>query len=108
MSGRAFGTQSSTAQIRQALSLIHGGHLAQARVLLDGVLRHDPADFNALQLQGQIALQAADYAAAERWLSAARAVNSSNAPVHSNLGVALLALLMSMMSRPVTTRAIRR
>ncbi len=92
MSGRAFGTQSSTAQIQRALSLIHGGHLAQASALLTDVLRREPLNFNALQLQGQIALQAADYAAAERWLSAARAVNSSSAPVHSNLSVALLAL----------------
>jgi predicted O-linked N-acetylglucosamine transferase (SPINDLY family) len=79
-------------QVQRALSLIHGGQLAQASSLLTDVLRREPLNFNALQLQGQIALQAADYAAAERWLSAARAVNPSSAPVHSNLSVALLAL----------------
>jgi len=92
VNGRAFETQPSIAQIQRALSLIHGGHLAQASALLTEVLRREPVNFNALQLQGQIALQAADYTAAQRWLSAARAVNSSNASVHSNLSVALLAL----------------
>lgn len=86
------GTQPSTAQLQRALSLIHGGHLAQASALLTDVLRREPVNFNALQLQGQIALHAADYAAAERWLAAARAVNSSSAPMLSNLSVALLAL----------------
>jgi predicted O-linked N-acetylglucosamine transferase (SPINDLY family) len=82
----------AAAQIQQALALIHGGHLARAASLLEEVLQRDPLNFNALQLRGQIALQTADYAKAERWLSAARSMNASSAPVHSNLSVALLAL----------------
>lgn len=92
MSGRAFGTPISAAQIQQALSLIHAGRPAQASALLNEVLRCEPLNFNALQLQGHIALQLGDYTAAERLLSAARGVNPSSAPVHSNLSVALLAL----------------
>ena len=92
MSGRAFGTQASVAQIQQALSLVHDGRLSQASVLLHDVLRWEPLNFNALQLLGQIALQTADYTSAARWLSAARTLNPSSAPVHSNLSVALLAL----------------
>ena len=82
----------SMAQIQQALAMIHGGRPAQASALLNEVLRREPLNFNALQLLGHIALQAADYPAAERWLSAARAVNAASPAVHSNLGVALLAL----------------
>ena len=82
----------SMAQIQQALAMIHGGRPAQASALLNDVLRREPLNFNALQLLGHIALQAADYQTAERWLTAARTVNPSSAPVHSNLGVALLAL----------------
>jgi protein O-GlcNAc transferase len=82
----------SMVQIEQALSMIHGGRPAQASVLLNAVLQREPLNFNALQLLGHIALQKADYSAAERWLSAARAVNAASAPVYSNLSVALLAL----------------
>lgn len=92
MSGQAFGTQSSAAQIEQALALIHGGRPAQASTLLGEIARREPRNFNALQLLGHIALQAADHCAAERWLSAARAVNAASPTVHSNLSVALLAL----------------
>jgi predicted O-linked N-acetylglucosamine transferase (SPINDLY family) len=88
----ALGTQASAVQLQQALSLVHAGRPLQASALLHEVLRREPRNFNALQLQGHIALQAADYAAAERWLSAARAVNASSALVLSNLSVALLAL----------------
>jgi protein O-GlcNAc transferase len=82
----------SMLQIEQALSMIHGGRAAQASALLKGVLQREPLNFNALQLLGHIALQTADYSAAERWLSAARMVNAASAPVYSNLSVALLAL----------------
>jgi predicted O-linked N-acetylglucosamine transferase (SPINDLY family) len=82
----------SMAQIQQALSMIHGGRPAQASALLKAVLQREPLNFNALQLLGHIALQTADYSDAERWLSAARAVNAASAPVYSNLSVALLAL----------------
>ena len=58
----------SMAQIQQALAMIHGGRPAQASALLNEVLRREPLNFNALQLLGHIALQAADYPAAERWL----------------------------------------
>ncbi len=80
------------AQIQQALAMIHGGRPAQASALLTEVLLREPLNFDALQLLGHIALQAADYPLAERWLSAARAVNAANPAVHSNLSVALLAL----------------
>lgn len=83
---------SSSAQIEKALSLIHGGRPAQASSLLFEIARREPLNFNALQLLGHIALQAADYSAAHRWLSAARAVNAASPTVHSNLSVALLAL----------------
>jgi protein O-GlcNAc transferase len=92
MSAGASGTQSSSAQIERALSLIHGGRSAQASSLLNEIARREPLNFNALQLLGHIALQAADYPAADRWLSAARAVNAASPAVHSNLSVALLAL----------------
>lgn len=80
------------AQIQQALAMIHGGRPTQASALLKMVLQREPLNFNALQLLGHIALQTADYPAAERWLSAARTVNAVSAPVYSNLSVALLAL----------------
>jgi len=92
VSGTVFGTQASTAQVQQALSMIHGGRPAQASALLKTVVEREPLNFNALQLLGHIALQTADYSAAERWLSAARTVNAISAPVYSNLSVALLAL----------------
>jgi protein O-GlcNAc transferase len=87
-----FGAPSSAAQIERALSLIHGGRPAQAASLLVEIARREPRNFNALQLLGHIALQAADYSAAQRWLSSARGVNAASPTVHSNLSVALLAL----------------
>jgi protein O-GlcNAc transferase len=92
MSTRAFGTQSSAARIEQALGLIRGGRTAQASSLLHEVARREPFNFNALQLLGHIALQAADYTTAERWLSSARVINGASPVVQSNLSVALLAL----------------
>jgi len=82
----------SGGQIEQALALIHGGQLPQAEALCRQVLAREAQNFNALQLLGHIALQQRDYAGADKWLSAARSINSASAPVYSNLAVALLAL----------------
>jgi protein O-GlcNAc transferase len=79
-------------QLAQALSLIHGGQLAEANGLCTRVLVQEPRNFNAQQLLGHIALQSRDYAEAVRWLSSARSLNPSSAMVHSNLAVALLGL----------------
>lgn len=84
--------QASVGQIQQALACIHGGQLPQAQALCRQVLAREPRNFNALQLLGHIALQGREYPGAARWLTAALAVNSASAPVHSNLAVALLAL----------------
>lgn len=79
-------------QLSQALSLIHGGRLAEAGALCRQVLTREPRNFNAQQLLGHIALQGRDYEGAVRWLASARALNPSSAMVSSNLAVALLGL----------------
>jgi protein O-GlcNAc transferase len=86
------GEHACAAQLRQALSLIHGGQLRQAEALCRGVLAYEAQNFNAHQLLGHIALQSRDYAAAAERLSTARSINPASATVPSNLAVALLAL----------------
>lgn len=78
--------------LQRALELIHGGQWSQAEALCKQVLEGEPRNFNALQLLGHVALRGGDYAAAARWLTAARSVNPRSAAVHSNLAVALLGL----------------
>jgi predicted O-linked N-acetylglucosamine transferase (SPINDLY family) len=78
--------------LNRAVACIHAGRLHEAEALCRQVLARDTRDFNALQLLGHCSLQARDYANAAKWLMAARAVNRANAPVLSNLAVALLAL----------------
>ncbi|HLZ96418.1 MAG TPA: tetratricopeptide repeat protein [Steroidobacteraceae bacterium] len=86
------GPNPSAGQIVQALALIHGGQLSEAEALCKRVVAREPQNFNGLQLLGHIALQGGDYPGAAQWLSAARAINSANAAVQSNLAVALLGL----------------
>ena len=78
--------------LQRALASLHAGRLREADALCRQVLERDGRDFNALQLLGHCALQAREYGNAVRWLTAAHAVNRSNAAVLSNLAVALLAL----------------
>ncbi len=97
----------SAQRLSQALALIHGGRLLEAAALCSGVLAHEPRNFNAHQLLGHIALQGVDYQAAVRSLEMARSINPANAPVHSNLAVALLGLLRPSEALASCDRALR-
>jgi predicted O-linked N-acetylglucosamine transferase (SPINDLY family) len=82
----------AAAELERALGCIHAGQLQQAEALCLQVLGREAHNFNALQLLGHIALQAANYPAAAERLRAALSIRPGSAAVQSNLAVALLAL----------------
>jgi predicted O-linked N-acetylglucosamine transferase (SPINDLY family) len=92
MPGNASTGVTPAAQVQQALELLHRGRLPEADALLRQVLHRQPADFNALNLLGHLALRQSNHAQAAKYLAAAAAVNPANASVRCNLAVTALAL----------------
>ncbi|HEV3104431.1 MAG TPA: tetratricopeptide repeat protein, partial [Trinickia sp.] len=80
------------ALLHEAVALQQNGALAEAQELYHEILAQRPRHFDALQLLGALALQAGRPAEGAEWLAKALAINSREAPVHSNLAFALNAL----------------
>ncbi|MBY0239536.1 MAG: tetratricopeptide repeat protein [Burkholderiaceae bacterium] len=78
-----------TSLLQQAVALHQRGSLAQAETLYGEVLRHDPANFDALHLLGVLARQAGAADEAIRLIGQAIAIDAGRAIAHCNLGAAL-------------------
>lgn len=86
------GTAGSVSQLQLALALLQQGRLAQADAICRQVLAAEPREFHALHLLGIAALRRGEFAAAQRWLRAAIAVDGAVPAAHLNLAAVLLAL----------------
>jgi predicted O-linked N-acetylglucosamine transferase (SPINDLY family) len=78
---------------QQGLALHQQGRLDEAEAHYRFVLGTQPRHFGALHLTGLVHYQRGNYAAAVDWISRAIEVEPNAAEPHSNLGLALLALL---------------
>ncbi len=73
-------------EMRQALTLLQQGQLAQAQQIYQNILKAQPANAEALHLLGVIALQTKRYQAASELIQRAITSNATNATFFANLG----------------------
>jgi len=76
----------------RAVALHRAGRFAEAERIYADVLRHNPADFDALYLQGVIAHQTGRHPRAVELIGRAIAQHGGSAAAHFSLGAALMAL----------------
>jgi protein O-GlcNAc transferase len=75
--------------LEQAFAHHHAGRLAEARAGYEAVLARDARNFDAVNLLGVLALQAANPAAAAELFERAADIAPANAAAHNNFGEAL-------------------
>ncbi|MFQ5347397.1 MAG: 2OG-Fe(II) oxygenase family protein [Rhodothalassiaceae bacterium] len=85
-------TISLSQALAQALAFLKQGDLVRAQTLLERILRHAPAQPDALQLMGLVARGKGDNAAAVDWFRRSLGANPAQPHVWNNLGNALGAL----------------
>lgn len=79
----------TTDSLQRAIALHQQGHLQQAQILYEQVLRAQPRNFDALHLLGVIAGQTNDPIRAVELISRAVQINPDSAAAHCNRGSAL-------------------
>src|SRR3954467_3342094 len=68
-----------------ARQMLQGGRLAEARALLENIVRQDPRNVEALYHVGSILLQQQQFAEATDWFMRAVVVKPDMPEIHSNL-----------------------
>ena len=77
-------------QIEQAKKLHQQGHLREASLIYEAVLKSDPENAESMHLLGLVAAQSGKHELAVNWITKALAINPQNSKFHNNLGTALL------------------
>ena len=73
-------------QIEQAKRLHQQGHLSDASLIYEAVLKSDPFQSEAMHLLGLVAAQSGNYQLAVNWISKALIISPQNEKYHNNLG----------------------